>query len=242
MVGAVRPVRVAALMWWRHAYRWMYRTGRTPWDTGVTPPEVVDLIEGPAAVAAGRALDLGCGTGTNVRYLAEHGWEATGVDAVPAAIDRATAKLGGVPKARVLLGDVTDLERLGLAGPFDLVLDIGCFHSIERRRRPAYAAGVVSLTRPGAQLFVFAFARRGALRSLGVTPAEMATRFAPWFDPVGRIRGTRPPGAAWYLLRRVSATPGERQAESRPGSRGATHPPSPAASSSHDSGPHDPGA
>ncbi|TMK17193.1 MAG: methyltransferase domain-containing protein [Actinobacteria bacterium] len=71
-------------MWLRHAYRWMYRTGRTPWDTGVTPPEVVDLIEGPAAVAAGRALDLGCGTGTNVRYLAQHGWEATGVDAVPA--------------------------------------------------------------------------------------------------------------------------------------------------------------
>ena len=53
MVGAVRPVRVAALMWWRHAYRWMYRTGRTPWDTGVTPPEVVELIEGPAALAPG---------------------------------------------------------------------------------------------------------------------------------------------------------------------------------------------
>ena len=242
MVGAVCPVRLAALMWWRHAYRWMYRTGRTPWDTGVTPPEVVELIEGPAALAPDRALDLGCGTGTNVRYLAEHGWEATGVDAVPAAIDRATAKLGRVPHARVVLGDVTELERLDLAGPFELVLDIGCFHSIERRRRPAYAAGVVSLTRPGARLFIFAFARRGAFRPLGVTPAEMATRFAPLFEPVGRIRGTSPPGAAWYLLRRVSATPGERQAESRPGSRGATHPPSPAASSSHDAGPHVPGA
>ncbi len=242
MVGAVCPVRVAALMWWRHAYRWMYRTGRTPWDTGVTPPEVVELIEGPAALVPGRTLDLGCGTGTNVRYLAEHGWEATGVDAVPAAIDRATAKLGGVANARVVLGDVTEIERLGLAGPFDLVLDIGCFHSMERRRRPAYVAGVVSLTRPGALLFIFAFARRGALRPLGVTSSEMATGFAPWFEPVGRIRGTSPPGAAWYLLRRASATPSDPQAESRPGSRGATHPPSPAASSSHDSGPHDPGA
>src|SRR5439155_20269205 len=111
--------------------------------------------------------------------------ETTGVDAVPAAIDRATAKLGGVAHARVILGDVTELERRDLAGPFDLVLDIGCFHSIERRRRPAYAAGVASLTRPGALLFVFAFAPR-ALRSLGVTPGEMATRFAPWFEPVGR--------------------------------------------------------
>ena len=191
---------------WRLGYRWMYRTGRTPWDTGVTPPEVVELIEGPAAATLGRALDLGCGTGTNVRYLAEHGWEATGVDAVPAAIERAIGKLAGVSNARVLLGDVTELERLDLAGPFDLALDIGCFHSIERRRRPAYASGVASLTRPGSRLFVFAFARRTGPVPLGVTAREMATRFAPWFEPVGRIRGTSPPGAAWYLLRRVAAT------------------------------------
>jgi SAM-dependent methyltransferase len=185
----------------------MYRTGRTPWDTGVTPPEVVELIEGPSAVAPGRALDLGCGTGTNVRYLAEHGWDATGVDAVPVAIDRAVAKLGGVSNARVILGDVTELPRLELAGPFDLVLDIGCFHSIPRRRRPAYATGVASFTGVGSRLFIFAFARRTGPRSLGVTAAEMATRFAPWFEPVGRIRGTAPPGAAWYLHRRGSATP-----------------------------------
>ena len=207
MVGPVRSVRVAALMSWRPAYRWMYRTGRTPWDTGITPPEVVELIEGPSAPNGGRALDLGCGTGTNVRYLAEHGWQTTGVDAVPAAIDRATVKLAGVSNARVILGDVTELERLDLTGPFDLVLDIGCFHSIGRRRRPAYAAGVASLTRPGSRLFVFAFARRNWPAPLGVTSAEMATRFAPWFEPVGRIRGTSPPGAAWYLLRRPSATP-----------------------------------
>ncbi|HEX9299891.1 MAG TPA: class I SAM-dependent methyltransferase [Actinomycetota bacterium] len=192
-----------ALMWWRHAYRWMYRTGRTPWDTGVTPPEVVDLIDGPDALAPGRALDLGCGTGTNVRYLAEHGWEATGVDAVPAAIGRSAVKLAGTSNARVLLGDVTELERLDLDGPFELVLDIGCFHSIERRRRPAYVSGVASLTRRGSRLFVFAFARRRAPFPLGVTPGEMATRFAPWFEPVGRIRGTHPQGAAWYLLQRT---------------------------------------
>jgi SAM-dependent methyltransferase len=185
----------------------MYRTGRTPWDTGVTPPEVVGLIEGPSAVAPGRALDLGCGTGTNVRYLAEHGWDATGVDAVPAAIDRAMAKLVGVSNARVVLGDVTELARLDLAGPFDLVLDIGCFHSIAPRRRAAYAAGVASLTGPGSRLFIFAFARGTGLLPLGVTAAEMAARFAPGFEPVGRIRGTTPPGAAWYLLRRGSATP-----------------------------------
>src|SRR5205823_2650147 len=110
LVGALRAVRVPAMRWRLLAYRLMYRRGRTPWDTGITPPEVVDLIEGPDALPPGRALDLGCGTGTNVRYLADHGWDATGVDAEPRAVDAAERKLAGVDGARVLLGDVTRLR------------------------------------------------------------------------------------------------------------------------------------
>src|SRR5206468_2578655 len=137
----------------------------------------------------GRALDLGCGTGTNVRYLAEHGWEATGVDAVPAAIDRATAKLGGVPKARVLLGDVTDLERLGLAGPFDLVLDIGCFHSIERRRRRAPRTTPAPTT-PARR------APRGADRPAVAGRSARSPRSRPVAGTACRRRRARPSGGA----------------------------------------------
>jgi hypothetical protein len=42
-----------------------YLLGQPPWDTKVTPPEVVELVEGEG-LPFGRALDLGCGTGTNV--------------------------------------------------------------------------------------------------------------------------------------------------------------------------------
>ncbi|TEU17501.1 MAG: methyltransferase domain-containing protein, partial [Anaerolineales bacterium] len=56
-----------------------YLLGRPPWDTEVTPPEVVELIEGEG-LSPGRALDLGCGTGTNCIYLVRHGWEVVGVD------------------------------------------------------------------------------------------------------------------------------------------------------------------
>jgi SAM-dependent methyltransferase len=185
----------------------MYRTGRTPWDTGITPPEVVDLIEGPSSLAAGRALDLGCGTGTNLVYLAEHGWDATGVDAEPIAIDQARAKVAGVTNAHVLLADVTRLGSLGLEGSFDLILDIGCFHSVERSRRDAYANGAAAVTRPGATLFMFAFGPRGVIPPVGVGPAEMGHRFDPWFRPVGRIAGREPPGAAWYRLERTEVDP-----------------------------------
>jgi SAM-dependent methyltransferase len=190
----------------RLAYAVAYRTGRTPWDTGITPPEVVELIEGPRALPPGRALDLGCGTGTNVRYLVEQGWTAEGVEADPRAYEAARDRLVGVDAAEVHVGDVTRLDRVPVEGPFDLVLDIGCYHSIPSRRRGAYALGVSRRTREGAHLFVWAFARRRPLGGLGVTPREMRDRFAPAFEPMGRIRGTAPPGAAWYLLRRTGAT------------------------------------
>lgn len=39
------------------------------------------LIEMVRALKPGRALDLGCGTGRNSLWLAQQGWEVTGVDA-----------------------------------------------------------------------------------------------------------------------------------------------------------------
>jgi SAM-dependent methyltransferase len=191
-------------MWRRLSYALAYRTGRTPWDTGVTPPELVDLIQGADALTSGSALDMGCGTGTNVAYLADRGWTATGVEADRRAVEAAERRVRTSPGARVFRGDVTRLDALAVDGPFDLVLDIGCFHSIAPGRRDAYAHGVATRTTPGATLFVFAFARRPGLVPIGVTPREMRDRFAPWFAPVGRIAGTQPPGAAWYRLRRVA--------------------------------------
>lgn len=38
---------------------------------------------------AGRALDLGCGEGRNALYLAENGWDVTGVDYSDAGIEKA---------------------------------------------------------------------------------------------------------------------------------------------------------
>ena len=97
-----------------------------PWDSGISPPELLDFIENHSP---GKAIDIGCGTGTNVITLAEAGWQVTGVDFVPRAIKMAKRKVKKVGiSAELYVRDVTDLK--GISGPFNLVLDIGCFHSL----------------------------------------------------------------------------------------------------------------
>src|SRR5207245_443504 len=76
-----------------------YLFGIKPWDSGVPPPELVELIEGPDALKPGRAIDLGCGTGTNCKYRLEHGWDVAGVDYDPPALRAAERTAPGTKHA-----------------------------------------------------------------------------------------------------------------------------------------------
>jgi SAM-dependent methyltransferase len=109
-------------------FAWMYLR-RPPWDSGITPPELKTYID---THAPGRAIDLGCGTGTNVITLAQNGWRVTGVDFILRAITSAKQKIKKANiQADLRVGDVTNLQ--GINGPFDLALDIGCFHGVKDR-------------------------------------------------------------------------------------------------------------
>ncbi|RPJ19212.1 MAG: class I SAM-dependent methyltransferase, partial [Chloroflexi bacterium] len=102
---------------------WYFR--QPPWDTGVSPPELLEFIQ---EHKPGCAIDIGCGTGTNVITLARAGWKVTGVDFAPRAVKIAREKVGkaGI-QAELLVRDATKLE--GINGLFDLAFDLGCFHS-----------------------------------------------------------------------------------------------------------------
>ena len=186
----------------RLSFDLQYLLGRPPWDTDVTPPEVIELLEG-RDLPPGRALDLGCGTGTNCITLARHGWEAVGVDFSAVAIRRAGRK---AHRARLncqfYRADVTDLTFL--TAPFGLVLDIGCLHSVPSERWGAYAAGVVRLLRPRAPYLLYAFTPRQGAATRGIAPGEVHYLFARDFVVDRQEVGEDPngPRSAWYWLRR----------------------------------------
>ncbi len=174
---------------------------RPPWDRGISPPELFDFI---AHHPAGRAIDLGCGTGTNVITLAQHGWQVTGIDFSPRAIHKARAKLqrAGV-QADVRVGDVTRLE--GVSGPFDLALDLGCFHGLPDHS--AYLALLRRVLAPDGHWLLYAMLKERADGTRpGLTPENLDQVVSSGFRLVQRQdgfnRGTIP--SAWFLYQRGS--------------------------------------
>lgn len=186
--------------WW--TFFWLYLRGRPPWDSGVPAPELTRAVAG---APPGRALDLGCGTGTNVRYLAERGWHVTGVDFVPAAIAQARRKTRGLTPAPLLtVGDVTRLAALALPGPYDLALDMGCYHALDEAGRRRYVAGLSGLLWPAARLLLYAFQPDPARALWGLTRAQVEAEFAAGFTLTHYEQGHGRP-SAWYYFRRRTA-------------------------------------
>jgi SAM-dependent methyltransferase len=187
-------------------FRAMYRFGFTPWDSGVPPPELKELIEGPTARTPGKALDLGCGTGTNVLYMAQHGWDVTGIDFVPKALNAARGKVTAANVSpRLILGDVTRLPELNIGDGFSLVFDLGCLHSIPEGRRDAYVAGMTAASARGADYLVWGFYKApNRLANLSLQREEVERRFGMSWDLVRAWGGEQPdrfPGR-WYHLKK----------------------------------------
>ena len=199
----------------RWAYDWMYRRG-APWEGGPRS-ELVQLVRtgrlDPAELP--RALDVGCGSGANAIFLAEHGFEVTGIDFSPVALDKARAAtpMPLAPRLRWIEGDVTDPEVLG-GEMFDLVVDYGTLDDLRGVARGAMAALVTTSTRPGGHFLLWCF--YGDKRDLpwisfsgpsrmapGLQPGEVEARFGADFD-IERLPEPRPetPFACFLLTRR----------------------------------------
>jgi 2-polyprenyl-3-methyl-5-hydroxy-6-metoxy-1,4-benzoquinol methylase len=174
--------RLTFSLWYLH---------RPPWESGIVPPEVVDFI---AASQAGRALDLGCGTGISSLALAQSGWTVTGIDFAPRAIRIAKrkARLSGLT-VDFRVGNIANLPHSLLSAHYSLVLDIGCFHSLSPSDQSNYLDQLGRLLSPGGTWLLYGFFK----------PNESPDYLAHHLELIKRQDGTDKNGrpSAWFWIR-----------------------------------------
>jgi cyclopropane fatty-acyl-phospholipid synthase-like methyltransferase len=197
-------------------YEITYRRGRAPWDIGPRK-ELVDLVEG-GQLQPGRAIDLGSGTGSNSIFLAQHGFDVTGVDYASAAVEesRGKAEAAGV-EVDFWVDDLTELRHVD--GTFDLLVDYGTLDDLVPKDRDLYMQNVLPLTHPGSQFLLYCFEweprwwerllfRVAFFGAMAMEPREIERRFGEHFE-IERVAGevdysNWPPGYAVYLMTRRS--------------------------------------
>ena len=178
-------------------YELIYRITQPRWDDGNVPPQVARLAA--RAGESGRAIDLGCGTGTHSIYLAGKGCRVVGVDTSPTALQKARLKAARAGlKPEFILHDATRLDFL--PGPFDIALDVGCLHGLGAADRRRYAHELTRLMRPGGTFLIWGGDRAAGF---GLASGEVQNLFVPAFkleqvEP-SQIHGRQ---AKWYWLQR----------------------------------------
>jgi SAM-dependent methyltransferase len=199
-------------------YTRLYRKG-APWDKHGAGAEIQQLLlEGRLDPRSHhRVLDLGCGTGATAVFLAERGFDVTGVDFTPIALERAAerARTAGVSEnCRFLPGDLAAASMDGVQGPFDLLVDYGTLDDHHPAVRRRMAETVCRLSAPGSVFFLWCFSARkrdlpliarGRISRLLHTvmrPGEEHDLFAASFDIERLADPVRPEHAACFLMTR----------------------------------------
>ena len=196
-------------------YQLGYKYFRMPWDMGPRE-ELVQLVES-GCITPCRAIDLGCGTGSNAVFLAQHGFDVTGVDFATSAIDKAKQKANTAKvDVEFVVDDLTNLREIN--GTFDFLVDYGALDDLTPNNRDRYVQNVLPLTHPGSRFLLWCFewplrwwerlVRSASIGAMSLEPGEADKRFSKHLF-IERIAGNTepdykswPPGFAAYLMTR----------------------------------------
>ncbi|MCJ7580607.1 MAG: class I SAM-dependent methyltransferase [Candidatus Aminicenantes bacterium] len=166
-----------------------------PWNFEAPPRELVELIQ-KGRIKPCKAIDLGCGTGNYALYLAERGFEMTGVDSSLSAIQIAkeNAKKRNLECDFLVMDVLENFDKI--KGTFDFVYDWLLLHHIYPKKRKAYCGNVNKILNQGGKYLSVCFSEKdrhfggsGKYRetSLGTTlyfssEKELRNLFVPFFQ------------------------------------------------------------
>ena len=189
------------------------------WARGDLQREVVDAVAEGWFPRGGALLDIGCGDGRLSRWLAERGYEVTGIDFAQAAIDKAMALHGGIDRLSFATIDIS-LDCLPPAR-FDILLDRGTLQLVEPRGRSGYLRNISATAKPGARFLLLqpTSTRHDGFRADRRKKEELVRRLCRLLDPAFDIERVTDAqfgdeqngepfarGIALWLVRREAAT------------------------------------
>ncbi len=130
-----------------------------PWNLE-TPPELLVELVNTGKVRPCKAIDLGCGAGNYVVYLAARGFDVTGVDFSPTAIKIAkeNAKTKGV-KCNFFVADVLD-QLSDIDQTWDFAYGWGLLHHIFPDQRKKYVENVYRILNPKGKYLSLCFSEK----------------------------------------------------------------------------------
>lgn len=128
-----------------------YEQGKTGWDRG-QPNSILEQWLSSNALTPGRVLIPGCGRGHEVIRLAEAGFDVTGIDFAPAAVEHLSKEL----KHRSLQAEIIEANILEYEpeSRFDNIYEQTCLCALEPKHWPSYETKLYQWLKPKGRLLI----------------------------------------------------------------------------------------
>jgi ubiquinone/menaquinone biosynthesis C-methylase UbiE len=181
----------------------------TPWSVDFFRRELgrprgflVELVE-KGMIRGHKVLDTCCGLGTNGLFLAEKGFEVTGIDISDDAVKIANQRARKEAKGGRAYFQVENFMKMEFeAMSFDFVLDAGCFHHVTQEDRHSFIENVHRTLRPSSRYLLMCFSDRMGQAWNHFSEGQIRELFSARFDtlPLDEISSEEGDGATRYFF------------------------------------------
>lgn len=181
---------------WDRIYH-RYSPESLPWELGRPRSILVEMVES-GQVTPSRALDLCCGAGTNLIYLAKKGFDVTALDVSDKAVEysRKNAHEAKV-EMNLVVGDFLYLPFR--SKEFGFIFDFGCFHHVEVENRIDFINGVFRVLKSSGRYCLVCFSYRNGSAWNHFRKEQIVDLFGDYFEWTRHVSSVESDGVTRYF-------------------------------------------